>query len=108
MVALGANIGSLMANLHSFFKTSTARRADMIEVREDLAEARDDLGDELEDAFEEILDQFFIRHIEVRWLQAEPCIDRILQHWESTLEYFSNFLPNSKNSSDKKSLQGQM
>lgn len=33
MLALEENIGSLLANIHSFFKVSTARREDMIEVR---------------------------------------------------------------------------
>ena len=101
MLALDENIGSLLANIHSFFKVSTARREDMIDVREEMA-------DELEEAFDEVLDQFFLRHVETRWLQAAPCIDRILQHWASTVEYFGKYIPNSRLANNKNAVQSKM
>ena len=101
MESLDKNIGSLLANTHSFFKTSSARRADLVEVREELA-------DSVEDALEEILDEFFVRHVGTRWLQAGPCIDRLLKHWESTVEYFNIYLPSSPLQNNKKALESKM
>ena len=66
----------------------------MIEIREEMA-------DELEEALDEVLDQFFLRHVETRWLQAAPCIDRILKHWASTVEYFRKYIPNSTLANNK-------
>ena len=101
MESLGLNIGSLLANSHSWFKTSTARRADLVEVREELA-------DSVEDALEEVLNEFFLRHVGVRWLQAGPVIDRYLKHYDSTVEYFSHYLPNSLLQNNKKALESKM
>ena len=55
----------------------------------------------MEEAFDEVLDQFFLRHVETRWLQAAPCIDRILKHWASTVEYFGKYIPNSTLANNK-------
>ena len=58
----------------------------MIEVREELA-------DQLEEGLEEVLDQFFLRHVATRLLEAGPAIQRLLDHWDSTVEYFMVYLP---------------
>ena len=44
------SIVQLLGQLHSFFKTSAARREDLVGVREDMA-------DRLEDQFDEVLDR---------------------------------------------------
>jgi hypothetical protein len=89
---------TLLGQLHGFFKTSTARREDMVEVREELAER-------LEDTFDEVLNQFFLRHVDTRWLESGPCIKRLLEHWESTVEYFMTYLPNSTLQNNKKAVK---
>ena len=68
--SLDMSLMSLLGNLHGFFKTSTARREDMVEVREELAE-------ELEDTYTEVLDQFFLRHVDTRWLESGPALQRL-------------------------------
>ena len=70
----------------------------MIEVREDLAS-------HLGESFNEPLDCFFLRHVEVRWLEMLICLQRLESLWESTKEFFLVFLPNSQSASDKKALQ---
>lgn len=101
MERLNKNIASLLSNVHSFFKTSTARRADLVDVREELA-------DSVEDALDKVLEEFFIRHVATRWLQAGPFIDRFLKHWESTVEYFGHYFPGSPLQNNKKALQSKM
>lgn len=94
------SIVSLLGNLHSYFKTSTARREDMVEVREEL-------GERMEDEFTEVLDQFFLRHVDTRWLESGPAIQRLLEHWDSTVEYFMVYLPNSPLQSNKKAIKSE-
>ena len=98
--SLNKNIVALLGLVHGFFKTSTARREDMVEVREDLA-------DSLEDVYEEVLDQFFRRHVATRWLESGPCIKRLLDHWESTVVYFMDYLPNSPSQNNKKAVKSK-
>ena len=70
----------------------------MVEVRQELAE-------ELEDQFTEVLDQFFLRHVDTRWLESGPAIQRLLEHWDSTIEYFMVYLPNSPDQNNKKAVK---
>ena len=98
--ALKDSIVSLLGNLHGFFSTSTARREDMREVREELAE-------QLEDEFSEVLGQFFLRHVDTRWLESGPAIQRLLDHWDSTVEYFSVYLPASSLQNNKNALKSK-
>ena len=100
VLALDMNLVSLLGNIHGFFKTSTARREDMIEVREELEE-------ELEEVFTEVLDQFFIRCVDTRWLESGPAIQRLLEHWPSTVRYFMDYLPNSPNQNNKKAIKSK-
>jgi len=93
--ALDQNLMSLLGNLHSFFKTSTARREDMVEVREEMAQVREEEAEEMEEVYTEVLDQFFLRHVDTRWLESGPAIQRLLDHWPSTVKYFMDYLPNS-------------
>ena len=96
--SLHKNIVSLLGLVHGFFKTSAARREDMIEVREELAES-------LEDIYEEALNQFFLRHVATRWLESGPCIKRLLDHWDSTVVYFMEYLPNSSSQNNKRAVK---
>ena len=72
-------------NVHGWFKLSTARREDMIELRKELEE--------------ENVSEFFMRHVSSRWLTMKPTAERILKHWDSLIEYFMVFVKNSKNPS---------
>jgi hypothetical protein len=99
-LAQKVSVVSLLGNLHGFFKTSTARREDMVEVREELAE-------QLEEEYEEVLDQFFLRHVDTRWLESGPCLRRLLDHWDSTVEYFMGYLPNSPLQNNKKAVKSK-
>lgn len=98
--ALSMEIASLLGNLHGFFKTSTARREDMVEVREEMA-------DQMEDVFEEVLDEFYLRHVDTRWLSAGPCLQRLVDHFPSTVEFFMSYLPNNPLQNNKKALQSK-
>ena len=57
------NISDVLNDIHSFFKLSSGRREDLLEVRGDL---REKLGNE----FEEPMKQFFLRHVSSRWLEV--------------------------------------
>lgn len=52
------NICGVLNALFSFFKLSTGRREDLINLRGAMMEDQDD--------FEESLDQFFLRHVDTR------------------------------------------
>ena len=38
---------------------------------------------------------FFLRHVDTRWLESAPALERFLDHWDSTIEYFMEYIPNS-------------
>ena len=91
------DITSLLSSLHRWFSTSTACREDIREIREDFYETLDD--------FEEDLNMFFKRHVNTRWLEMQPCLERLLSLWTSTTHYFISFLPHSNDGSDKKAIK---
>ena len=78
MKELGSDIEKFLVNVHGFFKLSTARREDVLKIRE---------------IFEEN-DQFFLRFVSSRWLTTGPVAERLVEHWASLREYFLTFLPN--------------
>ena len=88
-------ISSLLSDIYSFMN-STARREDMTEVAQEFA------GDK---EFNEKLDQFFKRHVVTRWLEMAPCLTRLLGRWQTTVRYFTVYLPNSSSPTDKKALK---
>eukprot|EP00092_Neocalanus_flemingeri_P014679 GFUD01015841.1.p1 GENE.GFUD01015841.1~~GFUD01015841.1.p1 ORF type:complete len:304 (-),score=79.71 GFUD01015841.1:470-1381(-) len=90
------DISTLLSSIHGFFN-SPARREDLTDVGEELY---DKLA-----GFEENLNKFFKRHVSTRWLEMGPCLESLLDRWTSTVHYFTAFLPNSKDSSDKKALK---
>ena len=102
--ALDMNLMSLLGNLHGYFKTSTARREDMMDLRGEMEQVREELAEEVEEAFTEVLDQFFLRHIDTRWLESGPAIQRLLDHWPSTVKYFMDYLPNSPLQNNKQAV----
>ena len=71
VLSLETNMSEILNDLFGFFKHSTARRADVIEVRKDMAEQ---LGDDFDESFS----QFFLRHVESRWLEMYNCLERLL------------------------------
>ena len=68
----------------------------MMEVRE-----------EMEDVFEEVLDEFYLRHVDTRWLSAGPCLQRLVDHFPSTVKFFMSYLPHSPLQNNKKALQSK-
>lgn len=85
--ALGMNVDLFLVDIHGWWKLSTARREDMIELRNELEESNDD--------------EFFLRHVQSRWLTMAPVSERILKHWKDLTEYFAVFLPSSDEKSHK-------
>ena len=85
MKELGSDIEKFLVNVHGFFKLSTARREDILAIRE---------------LFEEN-DQFFLRFVSSRWLSTGPVAERLVEHWASLREYFLTFLPNQRDQSSK-------
>ena len=98
--SLNMDVVSLLGNLHGWFKTSAARREDMVEVREELAE-------QLQDELEEHLDQFFLRHVDTRWLESQQCFQRLLDHFDSTVEYFTEYVSNSPLQNNKSAVKSK-
>ena len=96
--SLQLDITSLLAALHSFFSMSSSRREDVITIRQEL---QDMLGEN----FREPIATFFLRHVETRWLEIGPVIDRVISLWTSTRKYFLEFLPESRLSNNKKALE---
>ena len=80
-------MSEILNDLFGFFKHSTARRADVIEVRKDMAEQ---LGDDFDESFS----QFFIRHVESRWLEMYNCLERLLSlgfNWLKIMKSLCSF-----------------
>ena len=92
------NISDVLNDIHSFFKLSSGRREDLLEVRGDL---REKLGNEVE----EPMKQFFLRHVSSRWLEMLSCLKRLLSLWDSTKEYFLVYLRDSTSQADKLTVQ---
>lgn len=82
---IGMNVDLFLVNVHGWFKLSTARREDMIEIRKGLEEINEE--------------EFFLRHVSSRWLTMLNVVQRILNHWQSLCEYFAVFVANSKDPS---------
>ena len=74
-------VDQFLVDIHSWFKLSTARREDFIELRIEL---------DCED-----FDQFFLRHVSSRWLTMGPTTNRIIKHWSSLQSYFADQIANS-------------
>ena len=68
-------------NIFGWFKLSTARREDMMDLRRELGE--------------EDIKEFFLRPVDSRWLTTKKVVERIIKHWRDITEYFVIFLPNS-------------
>ena len=81
------DVDLFLVDCHSWFKLSTARREDFIELRLEL---------ESED-----FDEFFHRHVSSRWLTMGPSTSRIIKHWESLKSYFVDVIPNSTDQAQK-------
>ena len=94
------NLTDVLTDLHGFFKLSSARREDLLEVRQDM---REELGSQ----FEEPMNQFFLRHVSSRWLEMLPCLERLICLWDSTKEYFLVYLRDSNSQADKKSVESE-
>ena len=48
---------------------------------------------------------FFLRHVDTRWLESVPALERFLDHWDSTVEYFMEYIPHSSNPNNKNALK---
>ena len=88
---LRCDVLSLLRKLYTYFKLSSARREDMSVMF--------DICDEI--------NQFFLRLVDTRWLAAEPCIERVLKHWNSIKKYYLEFLPSSTEQTNKKAIKSE-
>lgn len=68
------------ADLHFFFKHSSARRMDF----------------QLMELITEIEAEYMLRHVSSRWLSLKKVKNRILDQWQNLREYFLQFLPSQK------------
>lgn len=82
---LNVDLEKFLINVYGFFKLSSARRCDLLEVRE---------------IFEDN-DEFFLRFVSSRWLTMGPVAERMVEHWASTTKYFLTYLPSQVDSSSK-------
>ena len=48
---------------------------------------------------------FFVRHVDTRWLESVPALQRFLDHWDSTVEYFMEYIPHSPLANNKNALK---
>ena len=71
VLSLTVNLSDTLEDLFGFFKHSTARREDVTGVRMELSER---LGED----FSESLTQFYLRHVESRWLEMQQCLVRLV------------------------------
>ena len=81
----------LLVNIHGFFKLSTARRWDQLEIREKL-----DNGEN---------SQFFQRHVSTRWLTMGPVIEIVVDHWESLREFFLKYIPDKNDQASREAME---
>ena len=85
MKELGCDIEKFFVDTHGFFKLSTARREEVLKIREIFLEN----------------EQFFLRFVSSRWLSTGPVAERVIEHWPSLREYILEFLPNQTDQSSK-------
>ena len=100
VLSLTVNLSDTLEDLFGFFKHSTARREDVTGVRMELSER---VGED----FSESLTQFYLRHVESRWLEMQQCLVRLVSLWGSSVDYLLTYLPNSKSSADKKTMTSE-
>ena len=86
MGSLAINIDSFVLNIYGWFKLSSARREDMIELF-------DALNEKIE---------FFLRLVSTRWLSMGPVLVRLDEHWESLQTYFLKKLTDPEASQSSK------
>ena len=80
-----------LVNIHGFFKLSTARRWDQLEIREKL-----DNGEN---------SQFFRRHVSTRWLTMGPVTEIVVDHWESLREFFLKYIPDKNDQASREAME---
>ena len=90
---LSMEVDKFLLNVHGWFKLSTARREDFVDLRIKL---------QIED--ENVWD-FFLRHVATRWLTMKLVIARIIEHWKSLTHYFVEYLPKSSEPSHKEAVK---
>ena len=74
------DVWSLAVDLHGFFKISTSRREDILDISA---------------LFEDETDLFFLRPVNTRWLSTEPVLERIANKWKTITQCFCTFVKNS-------------
>ena len=72
--------------LHGYFKQSTARREDLLEISS---------------IFEDKSDLFFLQPVDTRWLSTQPVLERIQKKWGTITQYFCTFVKNSNDQNEK-------
>lgn len=83
---LDVDVWSLAVDLHAYFKLSTARREDLL-----------DIGS----IFEDETDLFLLRPVDTRWLTALPVLERISRKFKTLVHYFCEFVRNSNHPNER-------
>lgn len=84
----GENAEQLAIDIFQWFKTHICQR-------EDYSLTLEDLG---------LNEEFFIRHVQCRWLTLVPALERLLKHWKPLCKYFLTDLP-KKSTKDRTNAQ---
>ena len=83
---LETDVWSLAVDLHLFFKISTSRREDIMEISS---------------LYEDETDLFFLRPVDTHWLSTQPVLERIAIKWKTITQYFCTFVKNSTHQNER-------
>lgn len=80
MSCLSCDVDKVFHDLYFFFKLSSARREDYVQL----------------EAVTNVIAHFMLRHVECRWLSMKNVAVRVIQQYANLKAYFLTFLPKSK------------
>ena len=90
IIVYGKESESLAFDLHSWFKFSPCKREDFVQVAFELQS----MG--FFDGAYSTNSALFYRHVETRWLTLGPALEKALERWDASKEYFLEYLPKQK------------
>ena len=82
----GKDSENLTFELHAWIKVSPCKREDFLQVAFELQSME----------YFSINKTLFNRHVETRWLTLIPALEKVLERWEVSKEYFLEYLPKQK------------
>ena len=82
----GKDSENLTFELHAWFKISPCKQDDFLQVAFELQSM----------VYFSKNKALFYRHVETRWLTLVPALEKVLERWEVSKEYFLEYLPKQK------------